>query len=79
MWTLWLSSAACPPPPPSLQVHVDPLAQQRSLRVLCQQRGVQLVAYSSLGTQWGLVGVNHTNPVLSHPAIQVGGVGRVRA
>ncbi|MEW5307909.1 MAG: hypothetical protein WDW36_010277 [Sanguina aurantia] len=51
--------------PAVLQVHVDPLGQSRDLQLLCRAHGIQLVAYSTLGTQYG----GPVNPVLTHPVI----------
>lgn len=56
--------------PQVLQIHIDPLAQNRQLMKFSQEEGIQVEAYSSLGTQWGLVGPDHHNPVLSHPVLQ---------
>ncbi|KAF5843839.1 NADP-dependent oxidoreductase domain-containing protein [Dunaliella salina] len=56
--------------PQVLQIHIDPLAQNRQVMKMAQEEGVQVEAYSALGTQWGRVGPDHHNPVLSHPVLQ---------
>ncbi|KAL6746302.1 NADP-dependent oxidoreductase domain-containing protein [Haematococcus lacustris] len=56
--------------PQVLQVHVDPLQQQQQLLEYCRQQGIQVVAYSTLGTQWGPTGPGGSNPVLTHPTLQ---------
>lgn len=38
---------------------------------LCCAVCLQMVAYSTLGTQWGLVGARQQNPVLNHPVLKV--------
>ncbi len=50
-------------------MHVDPLGRSEELQELCRRHGVQLVAYSTLGTQWG----GGSNPVLTHPALRAMG------
>jgi len=56
--------------PQVLQVHMDPLGQNRDVMEFCRQNGIQMVAYSSLGTQWPTKAPAHQNPVLSHPSLQ---------
>lgn len=51
-----------------LQVHVDPLGQSRDLIDLCRSNGIQLVAYSTLGTQYWQPG--KPNPVLNNPKLK---------
>ena len=52
--------------PHIVQSWMDPLHQERPLRALCDQHGVQFQAYSSLGTQHRA----RVNPVLNHPIIK---------
>jgi hypothetical protein len=43
-----------------------------SIRLVClHPMCTQMVAYSTLGTQWGGVGPDRHNPVLNHPVLQV--------
>ena len=55
-----------------VQNYMDPLRQDREVRVWCEDRGVLYTSYSTLGSQWQ----HHhqegrrENPVLSHPVIQ---------
>eukprot|EP00955_Chlamydomonas_euryale_P086568 364225-Chlamydomonas_euryale.AAC.6 len=66
-----------PPPHPLrntplqvLQTHVDPLAPAFELGSFCLAHGIQLEAYSSLGTQWPLQQPGNLNPVLAHPGVK---------
>ncbi|KAG1666161.1 hypothetical protein FOA52_011573 [Chlamydomonas sp. UWO 241] len=56
--------------PQVLQTHVDPLAPAHELSAFCVQNGIQLEAYSSLGTQWPPLQPGNRNRVLTHPSVE---------
>ena len=64
--------------PQVVQVHVDPLAQATDILDLCTANGIQVEAYSSLGTQQPLsmsvyrngVMVGGGNAVLTNPLVE---------
>ena len=53
------------------QVNFDPISHDSQLLSACVSYGIQLVAYSSLGTQHAAVGPEQKNPVLSNPEVVV--------
>ena len=57
-------------PSPS-KVNFDPISHDTNLLATCVTNGIQLVAYSSLGTQHPGAGPERKNPVLSNHDVMV--------
>eukprot|EP00798_Chlamydomonas_sp_ICE-L_P014241 gene14241-20213_t len=57
--------------PQVLQINVDPLNPNADILNLCRKEGVQVVAYSTLGTQHPAIEPGHKNAVLNNQIIMV--------
>eukprot|EP00850_Spirogloea_muscicola_P004036 SM000017S02776 [mRNA] locus=s17:171261:174279:- [translate_table: standard] len=55
--------------PHIVQSRSDPLAADIRLQAFCKKSGIQYMGYSTLGSQWLMLG-HATNPVLNHPVIK---------
>eukprot|EP00850_Spirogloea_muscicola_P022266 SM000285S10795 [mRNA] locus=s285:117122:119455:+ [translate_table: standard] len=55
--------------PHIVQSRSDPLAADIRLQAFCKKSGIQYMGYSTLGSQWLMLGLA-TNPVLNHPVIR---------